>query len=68
VDFVPARYRFFFRLNPMLYLLNGFRLSIYYGLLPSFQSAAASLGVGALGLFLGYWIFRRYQDTLVFYV
>lgn len=68
VDFVPARYRFFFRLNPMLYLLNGFRLSIYYGLLPSLQSAAVSLGVGALGLVLGYSIFRRYQDTLVFYV
>jgi ABC-type polysaccharide/polyol phosphate export permease len=68
IDFVPARYRFFFRLNPMLYLLNGFRLSIYYGLLPSLQSAAASLGVGALGLVLGYSIFRRYQDTLVFYV
>jgi homopolymeric O-antigen transport system permease protein len=68
VDFVPARYRFFFRLNPMLYLLNGFRLAIYYGLLPSLQSAAASLGCGALGLVLGYSIFRRYEDTLVFYV
>lgn len=68
VDFIPTRYRFFFRLNPMLYLLNGFRLSIYYGLLPSLQSAAVSLGVGALGLVLGYSIFRRYQDTLVFYV
>jgi ABC-type polysaccharide/polyol phosphate export permease len=68
LDFLPARYRIFFRLNPMLYLLNGFRLAIYYGLLPSLQSAAASLGCGALGLFLGYSIFRRYQDSLVFYV
>lgn len=68
LDFLPARYRIFFRLNPMLYLLNGFRLAIYYGLVPSLQSAAASLGCGALGLFLGYSIFRRYQDSLVFYV
>ena len=68
LDFLPARYRLFFRLNPMLYLLNGFRLAIYYGLLPSLQSSAASLGCGALGLVLGYSIFRRYQDTLVFYV
>ena len=68
LDFVPGRYKFFFRLNPMLYLLNGFRLAIYYGLLPSLQSAVASLAWGTLGLVLGYSIFRRYQDTLVFYV
>jgi homopolymeric O-antigen transport system permease protein len=68
LDFLPARYRLLFRLNPMLYLLNGFRLAIYYGLLPSLQSVAASLGCGALGLFLGYSIFRRHQDSLVFYV
>jgi ABC-type polysaccharide/polyol phosphate export permease len=68
LDFVPGRYRLLFRLNPMLYLLNGFRLAIYYGLLPSLQSAAASLGCGLLGLVLGYAIFRRYQDAFVFYV
>jgi ABC-type polysaccharide/polyol phosphate export permease len=68
LDFVPGRYRLLFRLNPMLYLLNGFRLAIYYGLLPSLPSAAASLGCGALGLVLGYSIFRRYQDAFVFYV
>jgi ABC-2 type transport system permease protein len=68
LDLLPARYRLFFRLNPMVYLLNGFRLAIYYGLLPSWQSVAASLGCGALGLVLGYSIFRRYQDTFVFYV
>ncbi len=68
LDFVPQRYHFFFRLNPMLYLLNGFRLAIYYGQLPTWQSAAASLGCGVLGLYLGYRVFRRYQDVLVFYV
>src|SRR6266568_6377207 len=28
LDLLPARYRLFFRLNPMVYLLNGFRLAI----------------------------------------
>jgi ABC-type polysaccharide/polyol phosphate export permease len=68
LDMMPPRYRILFKINPMLYLLNGFRLAIYYGLLPSFESVAASLGVGVIGLVLGYSIFRRYQDTLVFYV
>jgi len=68
LDFVPDRYRFFFRLNPMLYLLNGFRLAIYYGQLPTWQSMSMSIGCGAVSLLLGYAIFRRYQDVLVYYV
>ncbi len=68
LDFVPQRYQFFFRLNPLLYPLNGFRLAIYYGLLPSAQSMMASLGGGILLLALGYGFFRRHEDTLVFYV
>src|SRR5438105_3588264 len=31
LDFVPRRYYLLFRLNPMVYILNGFRLVIYYG-------------------------------------
>jgi ABC-2 type transport system permease protein len=68
LDFLPDRYRFFFRLNPMLYLLNGFRLAIYYGQLPTWQSMSMSFACGAVTLFLGYAIFRRYQDVLVYYV
>lgn len=68
LDFVPARYRFLFRLNPLVYPLNGFRLAIYYGLLPSPQSAILSLAAGMAILFVGYSLFRHYQDTLVFYV
>jgi ABC-type polysaccharide/polyol phosphate export permease len=68
LDIVPARLRPLFRLNPLIYPLNGFRLAIYYGMLPTAQSVAASLGVGLAVLWLGYSIFRRYENTLVFYV
>lgn len=68
LDFIPAKYRWFFRLNPMLYVLNGFRLSIYYGLLPSAQSMALSLACGIVAVALGFGVFRRYQDVFVFYV
>jgi ABC-type polysaccharide/polyol phosphate export permease len=67
-DFLPQRYRLLFRLNPLLYPLNGFRLAIYYGLLPTPQSMALSLGIGLGALLVGYSLFRHYQDTLVFYV
>jgi ABC-type polysaccharide/polyol phosphate export permease len=68
LDFVPQRYRIFFRLNPMVYILNGFRAAIYYGQLPSPQNIAMTVGCGVIALFVGYRVFRRYQDTLVFYV
>jgi len=68
LDFVPSRYRILFRLNPLLYPLNGFRLAIYYGLLPTLQSMAASLACGIVALVIGYGLFRRSQDNLVFYV
>jgi ABC-2 type transport system permease protein len=68
VDFVPPRYRPLFHLNPIIYALNGFRMAIYYGQIPSAQSAGLSLAVGLLALVLGYAFFRRVQDSLVLYV
>lgn len=68
LDFLPHHWRLFFKLNPMIYVLNGFRLSIYYGQLPSAQSAAASLGCGIVALLLGYAFFHRTEEVFVFYV
>jgi ABC-2 type transport system permease protein len=68
LDFLPRKYYLFFRLNPLVYILNGFRLSIYYGQLPTPQSAAMSLACGFGFLLLGYEIFRRYQNSFVYYV
>jgi ABC-2 type transport system permease protein len=68
VDFVPERYRWIFHLNPLLYVLNGFRLSIYYGLLPTWQSAALSLACGILAVVFGFAVFQRYEKSFVYYV
>jgi len=68
LDFIPAKYHWLFRMNPMLYVLNGFRLSIYYGLLPSKPSMAMSLACGFLALMIGFMIFRRYEKSFVYYV
>lgn len=68
LDFIPKKYHVFFRLNPMLYVLNGFRLSIYYGLFPSPQSIAMSLACGVAAVAIGFGLFRRYQDIFVYYV
>lgn len=68
VEFVPAKYRPLLHLNPLSFTLNGFRMAIYYGQLPTAGSAALSVGVGFVVLMIGYWFFRRVQDSLVLFV
>jgi ABC-2 type transport system permease protein len=68
LDYIPARYRIFFKLNPIIYELNGFRLSVYYGMLPTLESFIASFACAFIALYFGFRIFRRHQDEFVFYV
>ena len=68
LDLIPARYQWIFKLNPMIYVINGFRLAVYYGMLPKAPSIVASFVCAFLSLFLGFAIFRKYQDNFVFYV
>lgn len=68
LDFVPANLRWFFKLNPIIYVINGFRLSVYYGLLPRWQSIAASFVCAFASLLVGFAVFRNYQEDFVFYV
>ncbi len=68
LDFIPANMRWLFKLNPIIYVINGFRLAVYYGILPRWQSIAASFVCAFISLFLGFAVFRKYQDDFVFYV
>ncbi len=68
IDFIPAQYRWLLKLNPLQYILNGFRLSVYYGLMPAFASIAACFIFAFAMLAFGFWVFRKHQDEFVFYV
>jgi ABC-type polysaccharide/polyol phosphate export permease len=68
LELIPARYQWLFKLNPMIYVINGFRLAVYYGMLPKAPSIMASFVTAFLTLLLGFAIFRKYQDNFVFYV
>jgi ABC-type polysaccharide/polyol phosphate export permease len=68
IDFFPAKYRIFFKLNPIQYILNGFRLSVYYGMLPTPRSVVISFICAFAALAIGFSIFRKHQNEFVFYV
>ena len=68
LDIIPPNRQWLFKLNPLLYVINGFRLAVYYGMIPRLQSVVASFVCAFASLFIGYGIFRKYQDDFVFYV
>jgi len=68
VDMIPPNRQWLFKLNPIIYVINGFRLAVYYGQLPKWPSVAASFICAFVALFIGFGIFRKYQDEFVFYV
>jgi len=65
---IDARFHFLLQWNPLLYMLDGFRLPLFYGELPSAGSAALALALGLLALIVGYAFFRRFQDSFPIYV
>lgn len=64
----PAKWQWVFKLNPMIFVLNGFRLSVYYGLLPAAPSVIASFVTAFIALAFGFWLFRKHQDEFVYYI
>jgi len=68
LDFIPANRQWIFKLNPIIYVINGFRLAIYYGQLPRWSSVVASFVCAFVALGIGLAVFRKYQDDFVFYV
>lgn len=63
-----GKYHWLVKLNPVVYALNGFRMGVYAGQLPTAQSIAASFACGVIALVVGYAIFRKNQDQFVYYV
>ena len=68
INAFPERFHWLFKLNPLIFVLNGFRLSVYWGMLPEAQSILASFVCAFISLGVGFWIFHRFQDNFVFYV
>ena len=68
LDMLPLKHRWIFKLNPIIYVINGFRLAVYYGQLPQIQSVVASFVCAFVALLIGLTVFLKYQDNFVFYV
>lgn len=67
-EFFPPEYRWLFHLNPLIFVMHDFRMSVYWGQLPTAQSILLSFVSAFLAIFIGLAIFKRYEDRFVYYV
>jgi ABC-2 type transport system permease protein len=65
-EIVPAHLQWFFRLNPMYYLLETFRQPIYAGVLPALETLAPASAIAVSALVIGWWFFARNADGLAY--
>lgn len=68
IDIIPQKYLPLLKLNPMYYIVECFRLPIYMGELPNFQTVCVALLVSVASLVIGYLVFTKLSDTFVYYV
>ncbi len=68
VEQMPPNFRWIFKLNPIIFVLNDFRLSVYWGMLPTAYSILASFLCAGIAFMIGYRFFSRHESEFVFYV
>lgn len=68
LEIIPEKYQIILKLNPMLYIIDGFHSTIFYGAPPDPRSMALAFASGIAVLVIGYRLFRRHQDAFIYYL
>ncbi len=58
---VPASFRWLLKINPMSYLIEGYRTIFYDKMPPNFQSLGIALLMGIVLCVIGYFVFRKLE-------
>lgn len=61
MDSVPGNFRWLLKLNPMSYLIDGYRSIFYNKTLPSFNGLGRALIMGVFLCIIGYFIFKKLE-------
>lgn len=59
MEVIPAQFRRFFELNPLLYFMRIVRAPVYEGTLPGLEALAIAGALAAAALLIGWTVFRR---------
>ena len=58
---IPTEYQWILTINPMTYIINGYRDIFYYQQVPDITSLISLIGISIVGCVLGYIIFNKLQ-------
>lgn len=61
IETIPERFRWILKLNPMTYIIEGFRDIFYYKQMPNVSEIFALIGIGLVVVVIGYMIFNKLQ-------
>ena len=61
IDSVPSNFKWLVKLNPMSYLIEGYRAIFYNKTLPDFYNLGKSLIIGIILCVIGYMIFKKLE-------
>ncbi len=61
VSQVPEKFQWIVHLNPMAYIIEGYRNIFYYGTMPNFKGLAIALGMGLVLCLIGYAVFKKLE-------
>lgn len=61
MDAVPASFRWLLRLNPMSYLIEGYRAIFYSKTMPDFKGLLIAFAMGIIFCIVGYLIFKKLE-------
>ncbi|MEE3329003.1 MAG: ABC transporter permease [Myxococcota bacterium] len=65
---IPERYLFYYELNPLARLLDGYRDALLWGATPTNETLLYLGGTAALSLILGFWLFSRAEGHFAKYL
>ncbi len=61
IDAVPEAFRWVLKLNPMSYLIDGYRAIFYNASSPNFKGLLTAFIMGVILVIFGYWLFNKMQ-------
>ena len=61
MDAVPANFRWLLRLNPMSYLIDGYRSIFYSKTMPDFRGLLIAFIMGIVLCIVGYFVFKKLE-------
>lgn len=61
MEAVPANFRWLLRLNPMSYLIDGYRAIFYNKTMPNFRELLIAFIMGIILCVVGYFVFKKLE-------